>query len=373
MAAERSAKFDINSLLNNNVNISDPEHSYHEPDYRKNSPVETPMPSPHSHGSPPPSIKTVPKLTQRRTDGSYLQSPRDRPRRVQPLKCPVCNDVIPASKIEMHYQLELAIILDESRLPDNLASSSSKRPVRKVSARKTMDVRKHKIRRQLESFRRNKQKRENAMVIAKSSERDNVEPPQTYNCCVCGDDVIGSLHVINAHVDACLDTSANHIASDAEDNNDEFETYEWAGETRVRVISGVDAPLSGLGYSASKSEDVADILDVDGDDEELYGAPQFTSTNVPNSLSMAQSRGDSSIAGDESTVIKSLTARICELESKNNYQCLICMDEYSTPLTSIICWHVHCQNCWLETLAHKKLCPQCNVITAPQDLRKIYL
>ncbi|KAM7328508.1 hypothetical protein ACRRTK_012600 [Alexandromys fortis] len=41
--------------------------------------------------------------------------------------------------------------------------------------------------------------------------------------------------------------------------------------------------------------------------------------------------------------------------------------------TSIQCWHVHCEECWLWTLGAKKLCPQCNTITVPGDLRRIYL
>ena len=56
-----------------------------------------------------------------------------------------------------------------------------------------------------------------------------------------------------------------------------------------------------------------------------------------------------------------------------SYRCLICMEPYCVPLTSINCWHVHCEECWMRTLGAKKLCPQCNVITSPADLRKIYL
>ncbi|XP_068197405.1 E3 ubiquitin-protein ligase RNF220a isoform X2 [Antennarius striatus] len=48
-------------------------------------------------------------------------------------------------------------------------------------------------------------------------------------------------------------------------------------------------------------------------------------------------------------------------------------DSYSMPLTSIQCWHVHCEECWLRTLGNKKLCPQCNTITSPGDLRRVYL
>ncbi|XP_028282856.1 E3 ubiquitin-protein ligase RNF220a isoform X4 [Parambassis ranga] len=77
------------------------------------------------------------------------------------------------------------------------------------------------------------------------------------------------------------------------------------------------------------------------------------------------------------TTIEALKARIRELEKQilrgDRYKCLICMDSYTMPLTSIQCWHVHCEECWLRTLGNKKLCPQCNTITSPGDLRRVYL
>ncbi|XP_035279546.1 E3 ubiquitin-protein ligase RNF220a isoform X5 [Anguilla anguilla] len=48
-------------------------------------------------------------------------------------------------------------------------------------------------------------------------------------------------------------------------------------------------------------------------------------------------------------------------------------ESYTMPLASIQCWHVHCEECWLRTLGNKKLCPQCNTITSPGDLRRVYL
>lgn len=81
-------------------------------------------------------------------------------------------------------------------------------------------------------------------------------------------------------------------------------------------------------------------------------------------------------------------------------------ENYIVPLVSVSCWHVHCEECWLRTLVStdfitrslpfrccvvvlmwifyhdffflnwqgaKKLCPQCNMITSPSDLRRIYL
>ncbi|KAK3930018.1 LOW QUALITY PROTEIN: E3 ubiquitin-protein ligase Rnf220 [Frankliniella fusca] len=69
--------------------------------------------------------------------------------------------------------------------------------------------------------------------------------------------------------------------------------------------------------------------------------------------------------------------RELELESKaatvDKLKCLICMERYKKPAISICCWHVHCEQCWLHTLGAKKLCPQCNMITSPSDLRRIYL
>lgn len=74
-------------------------------------------------------------------------------------------------------------------------------------------------------------------------------------------------------------------------------------------------------------------------------------------------------------VINSLKAKIREYENfiKNKQKCLICLDNYKIPLVSISCWHVYCENCWLYSLGARKLCPQCNMITSPTDLRRIYL
>lgn len=74
-------------------------------------------------------------------------------------------------------------------------------------------------------------------------------------------------------------------------------------------------------------------------------------------------------------IIKSLKKKIKEYESliKNKSKCLICLDEFKVPVVSICCWHVHCEECWLRTLGARKLCPQCNMITSPTDLRRIYM
>jgi len=110
-------------------------------------------------------------------------------------------------------------------------------------------------------------------------------------------------------------------------------------------------------------------IDLEGDDDDLDDDDETESDRVNAMISSAFASGDTKL------VIDALRAKIKHLESasKNSPTCLICLDPYTVPLTSIVCWHVHCEACWMQTLGSKKLCPQCQKITLPKDLRRIYL
>lgn len=198
---------------------------------------------------------------------------------------------------------------------------------------------------------------------------------------------------------------------------------------------------AGIGTSISNCSDDDEDLNVDGDDTQIYGPPQYTERDVivpisgecekeeneniylrklvtghdvqtllnssdvnseisgsleenndgirsstshsdrlmednkspstaTNTFSMGGSGTDS-----QGQVIECLKAKIREYENQisNKIKCLICMDEFKKPAVSICCWHVHCEECWLRTLGARKLCPQCNMITSPSDLRRIYM
>ncbi|XP_078527860.1 E3 ubiquitin-protein ligase RNF220 isoform X6 [Lissotriton helveticus] len=219
------------------------------------------------------------------------------------------------------------------------------------------------------------------------------------------------------------------------ENGTRFEEYEWCGQKRVRATTLLEGGFRGSGFimcSSKENHDSDADLDVDGDDTLEYGKPQYTeadiipctgeepaeakerealrgavlnggtpSTRITPEFSKwasdempSTSNGESSkqeplpktcknsdiekITEDSAvTTFEALKARIRELERQlsrgDRYKCLICMDSYTMPLTSIQCWHVHCEECWLRTLGAKKLCPQCNTITSPGDLRRIYL
>ncbi|XP_041862462.1 E3 ubiquitin-protein ligase RNF220 isoform X1 [Melanotaenia boesemani] len=201
---------------------------------------------------------------------------------------------------------------------------------------------------------------------------------------------------------------------------------EWNERRRIQLPSiGFKAGAMLVSTTSNECRDSDADLDVDGDDSLEYGRAQYTETDVipcsgesskettvnrmlhdsrvsidfskwSNDGSPSTSTGekqDGSIAGlpktcknteietlsEDSTLttLDALKARIRDLEKQlskgDRFKCLICMDTYTTPLTSIQCWHVHCEECWLRTLGAKKLCPQCNTITSPGDLRRVYL
>ncbi|KAI8923797.1 hypothetical protein BC831DRAFT_469299 [Entophlyctis helioformis] len=102
--------------------------------------------------------------------------------------------------------------------------------------------------------------------------------------------------------------------------------------------------------------------------------PAAPLSSNPSSTAVAFA-ADAPVGGSTKLVIESLKSRVRELEASqsNVPKCLVCREIYTEPLASIVCWHVHCKDCWLHTLASKRLCPQCQKITAPADLRRVYL
>ena len=74
--------------------------------------------------------------------------------------------------------------------------------------------------------------------------------------------------------------------------------------------------------------------------------------------------------------IKFLKERVKAFEERLDNEvskCSICMSGYKEPLVATSCWYVCCAECWMRSLGAKKLCPKCNNIVAPSQLRKIYI
>ncbi|XP_052257325.1 E3 ubiquitin-protein ligase Rnf220-like isoform X2 [Dreissena polymorpha] len=251
-------------------------------------------------------------------------------------------------------------------------------------------------------------------------------------CPVCNKKVTGTPEELNEHVELCLkkrdeeDGVMVDVETDGEDNLG-YEEYTWAGQTRIRASTMLDGGYAGTGFQvagcSSEGLDEDADLNVDDDDSEKYGKPQYSEADVipcasdepgedqerealrgavlsaadlPSHLSNQDRLVETDIEGahhpapgvkvkvefsEEACIGGSagqiITALKCKLKDRSREaaatKCLICMEPYSKPVTSTQCWHVHCEECWLRTMGAKKLCPQCNMITSPADLRRIYL
>ncbi|KAI9258978.1 hypothetical protein BDA99DRAFT_514669 [Phascolomyces articulosus] len=228
----------------------------------------------------------------------------------------------------------------------------------------------------------------------------------------------------SSHTNSSNDNASTPETTEPSVDTGGWDEYEWAGQRRVRATAMMDGGYGGAGFATTskREEDEEDDedLDVEDDDAEQYGQTQYTERDIyaqdeteddsalREMVSGASGSGtrqssasvDSPRSGFEETVsdegwkrsisseqhlipetghsrlvIESLKSRIHQLEvaSRSAPRCLICLEPYKTPVTSIVCWHVHCEQCWLQTLGSKKLCPQCQKITTPADLRRIYL
>lgn len=266
---------------------------------------------------------------------------------------------------------------------------------------------------------------------------DNVDVQTCFICNqrLYGDLEAVNLHIDNCLTHPATEIEQEVVETEEEEEEEEltdnesapriqaensWEEYEWAGQVRVRASAMMEGGYGGAGFATSSKRDEdedEEDLDVEDDDAAQFGQSQYTERDIvvnmdddtedasalremvsggtmrtPTSDTDGERQGfeetvsvsgwnhhlkkeDYQTEGHSKLIIDSLKSRIHQLEnaSRSTPRCLICLESYKTPLTSIVCWHVHCEQCWLQTLGSKKLCPQCQKITTPSDLRRIYL
>uniref|UniRef100_A0A182QHG1 RING-type domain-containing protein n=1 Tax=Anopheles farauti TaxID=69004 RepID=A0A182QHG1_9DIPT len=393
---------------------------------------------------------------------------RQRKGRTSPMCCPICGITLRAHEIDHHFAVEVdrleRILKPKKQLPyggvdgdsagpsfgngEGPSHGGSSNPARsnghasedQAAGNSSISVGPDECWGTYQKIKNNRQ----ARLKLKSRKRK----PEDNVCPICNK---MTLEDITLHVEACLrksesqrngaTTATNGSEDDDDDDDDDasidvegesFDVYEWAGQKRVRATALLgSAAHGGLGVRITNADDTDDELNVDGDDSQVYGPPQYTERDVivtgqqasgssstlrnllianadsqlvkPASVVDANpGEGTSSkppaahcpppqlpaplvdhreqqeggaIGGKEGRIIESLKAKIREYEGyiRNRPKCLICMDDFRKPIVSVCCWHVYCEECWLHTLGAKKLCPQCSMITSPTDLRRIYL
>ncbi|KAJ7241956.1 hypothetical protein B0H12DRAFT_1055869 [Mycena haematopus] len=258
-------------------------------------------------------------------------------------------------------------------------------------------------------------------------------------CPVCLVTVRGDEDVIEAHVNACLMDQTRRLeearqAAIAErrrsrrrdDDPDNMEMDEMLGPGHVGDVRG-----TGFATRDLNSLDVDDEIDIDGDDEAVFGEAQFTEGDIafPTLQPIRQSDEDMDVdiggGADDDETLRELVAqgkvikrekseqvelgdnaelvdeadkidlailaaknrkdhislvgllqnkiKILESRSATTSLCRICIESYTDPTVSTGCWHTCCKECWLRCLGSTKLCPICKRITAATDLRRVYL
>ncbi|XP_062612962.1 E3 ubiquitin-protein ligase Rnf220-like isoform X2 [Saccostrea cucullata] len=338
--------------------------------------------------------------------------------------CPICGLTLRSGEVDTHIALEV------DRLEKIMRSGRRSRDTTPQGRKTLTSPSAHRQRKDSPSIEAASQSRYDTYMRIKCNRqsrlsarsRNRKKRPDETVCPVCNERVVGSPEELNAHVEICLKRKSDEDEPVDVEGDEQCEEYTWAGQTRIRATSLLQGGLGGSGfqtYSSKRHMDEDVDLDVDGDDSKQYGAPQFSEADIIPCSSeepgedkeRAALRGailgssswtaevntdyqvdsDSpdeggpdiytqnsaeTFSGSASEVIAALKLKIKDQEraaKKDKSKCLICMEPYTNPLASIQCWHVHCENCWLKTLGAKKLCPQCNMITAARDLRRIYL
>ncbi|KAI4454150.1 hypothetical protein MML48_10g00000206 [Holotrichia oblita] len=306
---------------------------------------------------------------------------RNKKKQVNPSFCPVCSVTLRGTEIDQHLACEIDKLSKISNKSKLNCKNNGASPTNTNGIENGVD----KCWEAYQKVKNNRQTRQKVKAKKRKSEE--------VICPVCNKVTTEN---ISLHVEKCLRESGEE--SDENIDVEGYEEYEWAGQSRVRATSMLQGGVSSLGTSISMTDEDEDLV-VDGDTSQVFGAAQYYETDII--LSGTDNERDAlrkAVLGDNieqvqtqrhdkeninidtsvDPVVDALRNRIRELEKKECgrdevYKCLICMERYKTPVVSVCCWHVHCETCWLQTLGAKKLCPQCNMITSPADLRRIYM
>ena len=183
-------------------------------------------------------------------------------------------------------------------------------------------------------------------------------------CPICSCQIIGDEGEINEHIDQCMQ-SGDATETDIADN---YKPHPYSilppGQSSHLVDVLFDEEASKGTFDAEDDSYTLECLQAIVEDRESLPS----SLQPPPMLTRAFLAECSSIDSLRSAAI-SQQAWIADHLSR----CTICLEPFDRPVVSRICWHVHCEACWAQTILTKRLCPRCNVIVSPSDLKRIYL
>ncbi|KAJ8949110.1 hypothetical protein NQ318_012858 [Aromia moschata] len=189
---------------------------------------------------------------------------RNKKKQNDPACCPVCSVTLRQTEVDSHLNSEI------ERL-NKLPSSKYKHNGRNNPSSSTNGSDNNNTDKNWETFQKvklNRQSRQRTKT-RKGGAEESV-------CPICNKEVNDD---ITLHVELCLRRSeANGSESDENIDVEAFEEYEWAGQS-VRATSLLQGGVSSLGTSLTMADEDED-LNVDGDDTQMYGSPQYSETDV---------------------------------------------------------------------------------------------
>ncbi|KAI0034129.1 hypothetical protein K488DRAFT_84342 [Vararia minispora EC-137] len=351
--------------------------------------------------------------------------PTKRPKRAETRDCPICAEPIPLRLLAQHADLEaervdailahvgdLAVWADPHAGHADIGASTSRRRATTTGATPHASPSDHTAK-TIRDVQRRRRARHTLLRDATRDDDDDAPLRRAESvhhaelCPVCQQLIPGDPDVVNAHVDSCLAhaamqeslradaeraqrsrTSEEDVDVDGEDESDPWEEITAPdGTSRVRLrTGGANARRLGFEVRDRLADDVEADVDVDGEDDAVFGAVQFTEADVVDGPREEALATEESVegeimrarkAGDLDGLVAALEGKVKFLQSAgptpSTVSCRVCLDPYVEPTISTGCWHVYCRECWLRCLGSTKLCPICKRITTASDLRRIYL
>ncbi|KJA29792.1 hypothetical protein HYPSUDRAFT_210662 [Hypholoma sublateritium FD-334 SS-4] len=223
--------------------------------------------------------------------------PTKRAKRAETRPCPVCDEQIPLRLLARHSELESErveeIILNVGSSEifyddyDDEPGPSSRVRRSAVKARKSFATQSppDSLAQSTKTIQRVKRHRKQRHIKLKELAKDDEETSsrdswlgrftgEEITCPVCSTNVRGDQDVLDAHVDACLAHESQRL-EDARRQGSEEET--WEGGNDGNYVGDI----RGAGFVTRIDEEgIDEDIDIDGDDQAIFGVPQFTEGDV---------------------------------------------------------------------------------------------
>ncbi|KAF9006623.1 hypothetical protein BDQ17DRAFT_1352083 [Cyathus striatus] len=232
--------------------------------------------------------------------------PRRKKARAETRQCPVCEEQIPLRLLSMHATLEserveaivqqvgrIDLDVDFDDLDDALGPSSrirrSAAKAKKSMLQKNPNTTLEQVGKTIQTIKR---RRKNRHAKLKEMAREEEEGYVLRNrwmrgiaggeivCPVCSATVQGDQDVVDAHVDSCLANESRRIEQERRQRIQEEEVWEEIDDPDG--YGGLVADVTGSGFHTRdrQEQDVEEEIDIDGDDQAVYGEPQFTEGDI---------------------------------------------------------------------------------------------